>query len=50
MRTTKKFAPHPPATVDDLTDMLDFGSEDIDGMDDDAGTIAHRALDSHFIT
>ena len=25
------------ATVDDLTDMLDFGSEDIDGMDDDAG-------------
>ena len=25
------------ATVDDLTDMLDFGSEDIDDMDDDAG-------------
>ena len=25
------------ATVDDLTDMLDFDSEDIDGMDDDAG-------------
>ena len=25
------------ATVDDLTDMLDFGSKDIDGMDDDAG-------------
>ena len=25
------------ATVDDLTNMLDFGSEDIDGMDDDAG-------------
>ena len=24
-------------TVDDLTDMLDFDSEDIDGMDDDAG-------------
>ena len=41
-RTTKKFVPHPPtthliATVDDLTDMLDFDSEDIDGMDDDAG-------------
>ena len=33
---------HPPtthliATIDDLTDMLDFDSEDIDGMDDDAG-------------
>ena len=28
---------HPLATVDDLTDMLDFDSEDIDGMDDDAG-------------
>ena len=25
------------ATVDDLTDMLDFDLEDIDGMDDDAG-------------
>ena len=25
------------ATVEDLTDMLDYGSEDIDGMDDDAG-------------
>ena len=25
------------ATVDDLTDVLDFNSEDIDGMDDDAG-------------
>ena len=24
------------ATVDDLTDVLDYGSEDIDGMDDDA--------------
>ena len=24
-------------TVDDLTDMLDFDDEDIDGMDDDAG-------------
>ena len=28
---------HLTATVNDLTDMLDFGSEDIDGMDDDAG-------------
>ena len=33
---------HPPtthlvATVDDLTNMLDFDSEDIEGMDDDAG-------------
>ena len=25
------------ATVEDLTDMLDYGSDDIDGMDDDAG-------------
>ena len=25
------------ATVDDLTDMLDFDSEDIDGMDADEG-------------
>ena len=28
---------HLVATVDDLTDMLDLDSEDIDGMDDDAG-------------
>ena len=28
---------HFVATVDDLTDMLDFDSKDIDGMDDDAG-------------
>ena len=28
---------HLVATVDDLTDMLDFDSEDINGMDDDAG-------------
>ena len=28
---------HLIATVDDLTDVLDFDSEDIDGMDDDAG-------------
>ena len=25
------------ATVDDLTDMLNFDSEDIDGMNEDAG-------------
>ena len=25
------------ATVEDLTDMLDYDSEDIDGMDDNAG-------------
>ena len=42
MRTTKKFKAHQPpqlylvAAVDDLTDMLDFDSEDINGMDDDA--------------
>ena len=29
-------ATHFIATVDDLTDMLDYGSEDITGMDDDA--------------
>ena len=28
---------HLVATVDDLTDMLDFDSEDIDGMDNDVG-------------
>ena len=28
---------HLVAIVDDLTDTLDFDSEDIDGMDDDAG-------------
>ena len=28
---------HFVATIDDLTDMLDFDPEDIDGMDDDAG-------------
>ena len=27
---------HLVSTVDDLTDMLDFDSKDIDGMDDDA--------------
>ena len=28
---------HFVATIDDLTDMLDYDSEDIDGMDNDAG-------------
>ena len=28
---------HLGATIDDLTDMLDFDSEDIDGMDDEVG-------------
>ena len=31
------FPTHFIATVEDLTDTLDYGSEDIDGMDDDAG-------------
>ena len=30
-------ATHFIATVEDLTDILDYGSEDIDGIDDDAG-------------
>ena len=30
-------ASHPPPTVDDLTDVLDYGSEDIDGMDEEQG-------------
>ena len=42
---------HLVATVDDLTDMLAFDSEDIDGMDDDAGDEQEPlwALDAHFI-
>ena len=28
---------HLIATIEDLTDMLDYASKDIDGMDDDAG-------------
>ena len=43
---------HLIATVDDLTDVLDFNSEDIDGMDGDAGE-EHEppptGLDSHLI-
>ena len=34
---------HFVATVDDLTDMLDFDSEDIDDMDEDAGDEQHPA-------
>ena len=38
---------HFVATVDDLTDMLDFDSEDIDGMDADAGDDEERAPIGH---
>ena len=38
-------------TIDDLTDVLDFNSEDIDGMDDDAGEEQEPPpTNSHFIT
>ncbi len=40
--------PHFIATVDDLTDMLDFNSEDIDGMDDDAGDEQEPAPTGHW--
>src|SRR3954471_24620193 len=36
------------AIVDDLTDMLDFDSEDIDGMDDDAGDEREPAPIGHW--
>ena len=36
------------ATVDDLTDMLDYDSEDIDGMDDDAGDDQEPAPTGHW--
>ena len=39
---------HFVATVDDLTDMLDFDSEDIDGMDDDAGHEQEPAPTGHW--
>ena len=32
------------ATIDDLTDVLDFDSEDINGMDDDAGELQEPPL------
>ena len=39
---------HFVATVDDLTDMLDFDSEDIDGMEDDAGDDQEPAPTGHW--
>ena len=39
---------HFVATVDDLTDMLDFDSEDIDGMDDDVGDEHESAPIGHW--
>ena len=39
---------HLVATVDDLTDMLDYDSEDIDGMDDDAGDDQEPAPTGHW--
>ena len=39
---------HFVATVDDLTDMLDFDSEDIDSMDDDAGDDQEPAPTGHW--
>src|SRR3954463_11485570 len=39
---------HLIATVDDLTDMLDFGSEDFDGMDDEGGGEQESAPVGHW--
>ena len=41
---------HFVSTVDDLTDMLDFDSEDIDGMDADAGDDEEPAPMGHWKT
>ena len=41
---------HLIATVDDLTDMLDFDSKDIDGMDDDAEEEQEPLPAGHWIT
>ena len=41
---------HLVATVDNLTDMLDFDSEDIDGMDDDAGDEEEPLPTGHWTT
>ena len=41
---------HFVATVDDLTDMLDFDSEDIVGMDDDVGDEQEPAPIGHWTT
>ena len=40
---------HLVASVDDLIDMLDFDSEDIDGMDDDAGDEQEPTPIGHWI-
>ena len=42
------FRSHLVATVDDLTDMLDFDSEDIDGMDADEGDDQEPAPIGHW--
>ena len=39
---------HLVSTVDDLTDVLDYDSEDIDGMDDDAGDDQEPAPNGHW--
>ena len=41
---------HLVATVDDLTDMLDFDSKEIDGMDDDAGDEVEPLPTGHWTT
>ena len=41
---------HLVATVDDLTDMLDFGSEDLDGMDNEYGDEPEPAPTGHWIS
>ena len=41
---------HFVATDDDLTEMLDYDSEDIDGMDDDAGDDQEPAPTGHWKT
>ena len=38
------------ATIEDLTDMLDYGSEDIDGVDDDAGGEEEPLPTGHWTT
>ena len=54
----KKFKSPPTthfvATIDDLTDMLDLDSKDIDGMDADEGddqepAPIYRALEDHLV-
>src|SRR4051812_27955282 len=41
---------HLIATVEDLTDMLDFGSEDLDGMDDEHGDEPEPAPTWHWLS